>query len=258
MPVAAPQSDTPIGQANLSLCTVVAHGAPLMTTSKHSNDSNEAVELARRLSAVAAVDVIAAIDASRSFYDHGHASARVMYAHIADVSGAEAFRLDQVRRMITDADLINRAWRNADLSIDKAALLAKAHANPRTRDRFLLDQKWFLKQARRFGMKRLFKIVARWLEVHDQDGPTPPPDPSFERRKAWLVQDHFSKAWKLDAELGSMQGSIFNQIFRAYVKAEFDHDWTQAEQVHGNETCVDLLARSHEQRCADAAVRCAH
>ena len=252
MPAAAQQLETPIGQANLSLAGVVASGAPSVGSSKQAIEGIEAVERARRLAAVAAVDVIAAIDSSRSFYDHGHASARVMYAHIAGVSGAEAFRLDQIRRMVAEAELIGCEWRRAGLSADKAALLAKAFANPRTRDRFVLDQKWFIKRARRFSVNRLIKIVARWLEVHDQDGPTPGPDPSFERRKAWLAQDHFSKVWRLEAELGSMQGSIFNQVFRAYVKAEFDHDWTQAEKLHGNDTCVDLLARTHEQRCADA------
>lgn len=257
MPVDAQQLNTPLARANQALVETVGGGAPTVKTTGQAITGIEAVETARRLTAVAAVDIIAAIDTERSYYDHGHASARVMYVHIAGVSGAEAFRLDQIRRMVVDADMISGAWRKAELSVDKAALLAKAYANPRTRDRFLLDQKWFLRKARRFGVKRLTKIVARWLEVHDQDGPTPPPDPSFERRKAWLAQDHFSKAWKLDAELGSLQGSVFNQIFRAYVKAEFDHDWTQAEKIHGKDTSVSLLARTHEQRCADALVQIA-
>ncbi len=239
-------------EANTSLTEVVACGAPAVGSSKQAIEGIEAVETARRLTAIAAVDVIAAIESSRSFYDHGHASARVMYAHIAGVAPVEAFRFDQIRRMVTEAEMINGAWRKAGLSLDKAALLAKAFSNPRTRDRFLLDQKWFLKQARRFGMKRLIKVVAHWLEVHDADGPTPGPDPSHERRKAWLAQDHFSKVWRLEAELDSMQGSRFNEIFRAYVKAEFDHDWTQGEKIHGKDVCMDLLARTHEQRCADA------
>ncbi len=252
MPVATQQLNTPIDNAIDSLTQVVAVGCPQVESSKQAIDTIEAVESARRLTAIAAVDVLTSIDLSRSFYDHGHASARVMYAHIAGVSSAEAHRLDQIRRMTSAADIVDTAWRNAELSVDKAALIAKAFANPRTRDQFLLDQTWFVKQARRFGTKRLTKIVARWLEVHDDDGPNPGNDPSFEKRRAWLAQDHFSKAWKLDAELGSLQGSIFNQIFRAYVKAEFDHDWAQAQELHGADTCVDLLARTNQQRCADA------
>ncbi len=239
-------------KASTSLTEAVACGVPSVGSSKQAIESIEAVERARRLAAIAAVDVIAAIESSRSFYDHGHASARVMYAHIAEVAPAEAFRLDQIRRMIAEAEQIDQTWRRVKLSVDKAALLAKAFANPRTRDRFLLDQKWFLKQAKRYGVKRLIKKIAHWLETHDHDGPTPGPDPSFERRKAWLAQDYFAKVWRLEAELGSMQGSRFNEIFHAYVKAQFNFDWTQAEEIHGKDTCVDVLARSHEQRCADA------
>lgn len=257
MALAAPQfstsSDAPsISEANTVLAGVVAGRAPTTNSASRAVCEIEAVEQSRRLTAVAAVDLLAQIDASRSFYDHGHANARIMFAHVAGVSGAESHRLDKIRRMVAAADQISAVWRAAELSVDKAALLARAYANPRTRDRFLIDQAWFIKRSRRFGVPRLTKIVARWLEVHDEDGPTPSGDPSYEKRRAWLAQDHFSKGWKLDAELGSLQGSEFNQIFRAYVQAEFDHDWNQAKQIHGSDTCMDHLARTHQQRCADA------
>jgi len=237
-----------------SLTTVVAQGAPTLVpgSSKAAVRLIDTIEQARRLTSVALVDVLTEIETTRCFYDHGHANARVMFQHVAGVSGSEAHRLDQIRRMIGAADLIAAAWRTGALSVDKAALLGRAYANPRTRDRFQLDQKWFIKQARRFNMVRLTKIVAKWIEVHDQNGPDPDPDPSFERRRASLSQDHFSKAWKLDAELGSLQGSTFNQTFRAYVQAAFAHDWAQAEAIHGPDTSLELLARTHQQRCADA------
>jgi len=214
-------------------------------------ESIDLVERDRCLAAVVAVDVLEQIHRSRVFYEQGHANARVMYQHLAGVSGAEAHRLDKVRRMIGECDQINSVWRNGDLGIDKAALLANAFANPRTRERFVLDQRWFLKQASRFGFVRLKNKVAHWIEVHDTDGSPPEADPSFQRRTASCVQE-FNKAWRLDAVLGSLQGSRFNQILRAYAEAEFHHDWAAAEQVHGADTCMDLLERTHNQRMADA------
>jgi hypothetical protein len=239
-------------EAIASLTAVVAGGAPMVCASGPAIELIDTVEHMRRLAAVAAVDVLEQIHTARAFYDHGHASARVMFAHIAGVSGAEAYRLDKIRRMIADCDDIANEWRTARLSVDKAALLGRAFANPRTRDRFRLDQRWFLKKARRFGFVRLEKIVARWLEVHDDDGPHPGPDPSYERRKLSLHQDHFSKAWKLDGSLGSLQGSIFNQVLGAYTEAEFAHDWAHAYDEHGQATNRDLLARTDAQRRADA------
>jgi len=253
MSAAVPQLD----QAITSLSAVVTgRGAvpPGLTpgTSRPAVDLIDAVEQARRLAAVVAVDAIADIEASRSFYDHGHASARIMFAHVAGVSGAESHRLDKIRRMIAAADQIAGEWRSGRLSVDKAVILAFAFANPRTRDRFLVDQRWFIKRARRFGFARLRKIVARWVEVHDVDGPTPGADPTFERRTARLTQDHFSKAWRLEADLGSVQGSALNETLRDYVRAEFLKDWAAAELIHGDDTNLSVLARTHEQRMADA------
>jgi len=248
MAVAVPQLDEAID----SLSAVASTGAPGVGAAAGAVALFDQVEQARRLAAVAAVDAMAHIESARAFYEHGHANARVMFAHIAGVSGSEAHRLDKIRRMIGDADLIHGEWRRGRLSVDKAALLGQAFANPRTRDRFLIDQRWFIKKARRFGYVRLKKIIARWIEVHDTDGPEPGPDPSFERRNARLSQDHFSKAWLLEASLGSMQGSLFNETLRAYLQAEFQHDWKVAEAIHGVDTCAELLARTHEQRMADA------
>ena len=51
--------------------------------------------------------------------------------------------------------------------------------------------------------------MARWVDTHDQNGPKPDPDPSHERRNLTVSQDYFSKAWKLDGSLGSLEGSLF-------------------------------------------------
>lgn len=230
----------------------VSVGAPRVGSSSQAVELIGVVERARRLMAVSAVDVLDQIHTTGSFYEHGHANARVMFAHVAGVSGTESHRLDQIRRMISEAEHIAKVWRQADLSVDKAVLLGRAFANPRTRHRFLLDQVWLLKQARRDSVKRFTRTIARWVELHDVDGTNPGADPSFERRNAWLSQDHFSKTWKLDAELGSIQGSLFNQTLDAYIEAEFAKDWAEAEKLHGTDVCTALLARTNAQRSADA------
>lgn len=232
--------------------TAVARDMHPVGSSQHAIELIDAVEQARRFCAVAAVHALEQIHQSRTFYDHGHANARVMFAHVAGVSGAESHRLDKIRRMVSNCDQLAREWRQATLSVDKAVLLAHAYANPRTRDRFLLDQAWFIKKARRFGFVRLRQIVARWLDVHDVDGPDPAADPSYERRFLRCTQDHFSKAWTVEASLGSLQGSAFNETLRSYLEAEFHRDWAAAQLIHGDDTCHAVLARTHEQRLADA------
>jgi hypothetical protein len=44
-------------------------------------------------------------------------------------------------------------------------------------------------------------------------------------------------------------------IFRAFVEAEFQADWAEAREIHGDATTVDHLARTFDQRDADAIAR---
>ena len=154
--------------------------------------------------------------------------------------------------MVGDAQAVAEVWRSGGLSVDKAGLLGFAYANPRTRDAFLDDQPWFLEKARRLSVPKLRRAVSKWVDVHDLDGSKPAPDPSHQRRKANLVFEHFAKAWKLEAWFGSLQGSFFDQTLRGYIKAEFAADWAAAQKIHGDATCIDLLARTPAQRRADA------
>jgi hypothetical protein len=44
-------------------------------------------------------------------------------------------------------------------------------------------------------------------------------------------------------------------IFRAFVEAEFQADWAEAREIHGDATTVEHLARTFDQRDADAVAR---
>lgn len=257
MPAATLHNHAPVANQRdavfaVHLGSFMEDGGASISSANQAVVAIDKIEHLRRLAAVAAVDALHQIHESRCYDDHGHANARTMFEHVAEVSGTESHRLDKIRRMVAQADIIATAWRTAELSVDKAALLSRAFANPRTRLQFLDAQEWLVNQARRLGVRQLTRVVARWIDVHDEDGPEPAPDPSFTRRSARLSQDHFAKTWLLDAELGSLQGSEFNQTFQAYVDAEFNRDWSAAEAVHGADTCRDLLARTDAQRRADA------
>jgi len=159
--------------------------------------------------------------------------------------------------MVNTCELINDIWRAGGLSIGKAGLLGRAFANPRARDRFMLDQAYFLKHASRLNLKRFERRIARWLEIHDCDGPDPAPDPSHERRDFDVRQEPFAKAWTVRGSIGSLDGSTFHETWQAYVDAEFAHDWARAEKLHGPDTCRDLLDRTDAQRRADALIQMA-
>lgn len=241
-------------QASMALADVVEAGAPLVGSLADVEHTLDIAERSRRLAAAGVVDVMQAIDTARIHYEQGHASARVFVQHLQGLSGSESFRLDRIRRMVYGgADLVDKAWRCGDLGIDQAAALAKVFANGRVRDRFLDDQIWFINQAQRLSFKRFEQRIARWVRLVDDDGATPEPDPSHERRNATINQDHFSQAWHLLAVFGSLAGTRFNEVFQAYCDAEFAIDWAEAtERLGEGNVTADDLARTPAQRRADA------
>jgi hypothetical protein len=76
----------------------------------------DAVKHVRRLATVATVDAITQIHLSRVFYDQNHVDARIMFQHVAGVSGAESHRLDKTRRIIADCEKSNSKWHDGRIS----------------------------------------------------------------------------------------------------------------------------------------------
>ncbi len=240
--------------ALFALRDAVDAGSGMVGDVASADRSIKLAEQLRRLAAVASVDSMQAVEDARVYVDQGHASARVMVAHLAGLSSSDAFRLDKIRRMVHGrrADQIAVAWCAGSLGVDQAVVLARVYANPRVRDRFIDDQAWFLARATKDSFAKFEKRIARWLELADDDGADPAPDPTFESRDASLSQDHFSKAWHLRSQLGSVGGSRFNEVFGAYVEAEYALDRDAARERCGDAATADDLPRTAAQRRADA------
>ncbi len=204
-----------------------------------------------RLAAVYAVDVVDAVHRSGRYVDHGHMSAAKMSAHTSKCSTATTARSDKIRRMLARCDTLDWVWRGGGMSVDQAAVLGRAFANPRVRDGFIAEQDrfaaWLAKPYRVLERK-----VADWVRLNDFDGPEPRPEPAHINRDVTLIQDHFSQQWTLRGTFGSLQGAKLRRILDAYTDAERLTDWDNAREVHGATTCRDDLARAASQHRADA------
>ncbi|MEM7092035.1 MAG: hypothetical protein AAF567_03445 [Actinomycetota bacterium] len=212
----------------------------------------EAVERQSRLAAVARVDAFVVIDESLVYRDHGHATARAMLQQVCRVSSGEAARLAKIARLAQGCEVIAKAWRRGKLSLDQAGVLARAYANHRVRDAMERRQHWFVKKAQ-LPFRSFERKVADWVNLTDDDGSTPRPDPSHVKRDASMVQDHFARSWTMRGSFGSLQGDQMNRIWSAYIDAEFFVDWNAAADEHGAMAVTrDLLARTDAQRRADA------
>ncbi|MEM7094909.1 MAG: hypothetical protein AAF567_18040 [Actinomycetota bacterium] len=246
---------TELQQATKWLEAACAEGLDGIGSASEAMELLDGIERVRRLASVLAVDSVALIEDSGAHRDHGHVDASTMYKATSRVSSAESTRLKKIDRMLRRCDLIAQAWRDGQVNLDQAGCLARAFANPRVRERFTTDdsQRWMLAKARRLSFKKFERAVADWVRLHDLDGVEPDADPSHERRDTSMVQDHFSTAWHLRAQHGSLAGSIMNKTLEAYTQAEFLTDWQLAEEALGEgNVSRDQLARTDAQRRADA------
>ncbi len=103
---------------------------------------------ARRIHGVQLV-VMDQIDRDDLHRADGHGSVAIHARHNADLSGAEAQNRQKTMRMMRDLPLIRDALLAGELSIDKAQLLARVHANPRVASAMVGRQERFLAQAER-------------------------------------------------------------------------------------------------------------
>jgi len=210
------------------------------------------LETMRRQIDALLVEAQAAIDQRGLHSADGHASAKVMVRHVADLSVSEAKGREQSVRMRRDLPAIAEASSTGRLGIAQSRLLAQVHANVRVRHAMFDTQEWFLRQAATLNFRDFQQVIRRWERLVDQDGPTPACVRTHDTRDATIRQDPVDLGVQVKADYGSMQGVSMMEIFEHYVAAERLADWEKARAEHGDDANTSHLPRSEQQRRADA------
>ena len=182
----------------------------------------------------------------------GHGSVAIHARHNADLSNAEAQNRQKSMRMLRDLPLIRDAFLAGDLSIDKAQLLARVHANPRVAPAMVARQERFLAQADRLPFHMFETRVREWERLVDADGSEPENERTHRRRNAKLTQDPIDLSWDLMGRFAAGQGAAMAEILDHYIDAEFQADWEKARAEKGDAATAADLPRTAQQRRADA------
>jgi hypothetical protein len=198
------------------------------------------------------VDAQAAIERRGLHSADGHASAKVMVRHVADLSVSEATGREQSVRMRRDLADIAEASSAGRLGIAQSRLLALVHANVRVREAMIDSQDWFLEQAEALNFRDFQQVIRQWERLVDQDGPEPANERNHDNRNATIRQDPVDLGVQVRADYASMQGVSMIEIFEHYVAAERLADWEKARAEHGDDANVSHLPRTEQQRRADA------
>jgi hypothetical protein len=238
-----------------------AHGAlDALACAPVPSDPGEAVErvreverLARRVRALQ-IATLGSVHDQGLHRGDGHGSGRVMVEHVGRLSPVEAKCRDRARRTLAAMPLVAAALARGRIGACQVDRIALVFVNPRVRERFVALDAQVALLAATLTYPEFDRRLRDWVRQVDEDGTADRARRCHENRRARLVQG-FDGGWELLGAFGSLTGAQMHAIFRAFVEAEFQADWAEARAIHGDATTVEHLARSYDQRDADAIAR---
>ena len=212
------------------------------------------VERLQRKVRVLQIEVVSVIGDQNLHVRDGHGSARVMVGHVNHLSEPEAKRRDRARRMLGDMAAVRAGLAAGLIGLCQIDRMALVYVNPRVQARFVALDGQVAILAAALTYEEFDRRLKNWVRQVDEDGTADRARRCQENRRARLVQE-FDGGWDLLGGFGSLSGAQMHTIHLAFVEAEFQADWAQAREVHGDATTVAHLARTHDQRDADAMTR---
>jgi hypothetical protein len=125
--------------------------------------------------------------------------------------------------------------------------------NPRTKELFARDEHLLVHDARTLSFEGFEQCVARWLLHADPDGCDHTEMERRHRRRVSL-DETLSGMFSGHMFFDPVSGTIVSDELRRREQALFDADWAEAKQRLGREPLLHELARTPDQRRADAMV----
>lgn len=235
--------------------------ASALHTDVDTHDLHAALELitefeviARQVDAFKA-ELMASIDRTGVHAIDGHRTAKVMVAHNAQLSQAEADRRRKTARVLSALPLLRERYLGGWISSSMVEKLGRLYSNRRIRDLMVDADAWFVEHAENDTYEYFDLVVSQWAELADQDGAE-----SKDKRHEWdrnhvMAQDDEGR-WHWEGSAAAHDGAKMNDVFRAFEQVEFDVDWQWVLDTYGaDEANPSLMPRTAAQRRADAFAR---
>jgi hypothetical protein len=197
------------------------------------------------------IKLVAEIERSGVHAADGHASAKVMVRHHANLSATEANRRERCAKALRSMPTVAAAFAEGRIGVCQVDRIARAFANPRVQAAVEADEASFAAEAAADEYRLFAQKVDTWVRLVEQDGTRDRDQSAHEQRDARLVQD-FDGSWKITGRCGSLVGAELRTIFDKHVEAETLADWEQARAEHGEAATVADLPRTDAQRRFDA------
>lgn len=214
----------------------------------------EAARLRRRLHAYE-LSVQEQISRSGVYKTDGHASAKVMVRHGANLSNAEALRRDQVVRMGREMPVVAAELAAGRLGVAQAERIARTYANPRVRDRLVEVDAPMARAAAMLPYIEFDAALTDWERLADEDGAGDRAERNDANRD-FTMPHNLDGSGRFEGGGGSLAMTAIEDVWQRQVKREWEADWADARRRLGDGATQDDLARTDAQRRFDAMETC--
>ncbi len=209
------------------------------------------VEVLGRRIGVVAVAVEDRVDRSGLHKVDGHASAKIMVRHAANLSDAAAVRRDQVMKMERSMPAVAAGHRSGRIGGPQAERIARVFANKRVREQLVEADEHVAVLAARLPYRELDIALSDWERLADEDGAGDKAERAHAGRH-YRMPRNLDGTRRIEGSCGSVDGQIVDDIIARQIQREWERDWADARCAHGDAATVDDLARTDAQRSFDA------
>jgi hypothetical protein len=197
----------------------------------------------------------AAWDARQCWAVDDAKSAAAWLSHRCRQPIGEARAAVRAARMLRHLDPVAEAFQAGEINSAHVRVLLSV-INQRTAERFADDQKILLDAARTLDFDDFVQAVRYWHQHADPDGSEEGAE-ARKARRSFTMSESFDGLWFGSFTLTAIAGTIIANILRPIEAELFKTDWAEAKERLGRKPRVDELARTSQQRRADAFVEMA-
>lgn len=203
----------------------------------------------RRVEAEQAV-LLGLFENRQRFRADGHASVFGVLRSSVHWSDAECRARTKLARLIAAHPEVGEALHDGRISVANAEAIARLFANPRVGDRFQSVLGNLLREAevREYDDFRL--LPERWELIADREARRERTDAHQRRRVGF--EPRRGGGSRMVVDWGDLDAARNAEILDRVVEELFDADWADTKQRFGDQASLELMARSEQQRRADA------
>jgi hypothetical protein len=206
------------------------------------------LEKASRFIEAARAEVLAEVDRTGAFRDHGHTTMAGWLRAGISYSAGDAKHHVKVARMVVEFPQISERLQAGSIGVAQVRRLAAAHANKRVSAELPAFVDMLADRAEDMPYEDFNSVMIRWEHYADANGAHRDSERIHEDRDATVHP--VGDVVYIDAKVGTAQGAFMLEVFEKYVQAELAQDLADRD-AKGLDLYSDL-ARTAKQRRADA------